>query len=93
MIVKYKFENNITYNERYKEEYKEEPNINKNISNNTSKEKIASIENLYNIIQTTGDGNCLFHSFSQLIFKNENFSNNIRQKICDYYQENNLLDE
>ena len=47
---------------------------------------------IYDIKDSTGDGNCLFNSFSLLIFNNESYSNNIRQKICDYLRENKLED-
>ena len=50
---------------------------------------IEDINNLYTIEETTGDGNCLFNAFSQLIFGNENYSTIIRQKLCDFIKKNN----
>ena len=57
-------------------------------SNNIKITNIEEINNLYIIENTTGDGNCLFNAFSQLIFGNEQYSKIIRQKICDFTKNN-----
>ena len=74
----------------YKENLKDKKT---EISQKSNITTINLIQNDYIINNTTGDGNCLFRAFSQLIFKSEKYHNNIRQAICDYLKENNNLNE
>ena len=53
---------------------------------------INEINDFYEKEKTVGDGNCLFYSFSQLIFNDDLHSNTIRQKICDYIQNNSFFE-
>ena len=55
-------------------------------------ENVKKLVNDFYIKQTPGEGNCLFYALSYLIFKNFNYHVTIRQKICDYL-ENNLNEE
>jgi len=64
--------------------------------NNSYDEKVRDVNRLitiYDIKDSTSDGNSLFNSFSLLIFNNELYSYNIRQKICDFLRENELEDD
>ena len=51
------------------------------------------ILNDFYIKQTPGEGNCLFYALSYLIFKNFNYHVTIRQKICDYLENNIIKDD
>ena len=67
-------------------------NINeKSFSSNIT--NINKINDFYEKEKTVGDGNCLFYSFSQLIFNDDLHSNTIRQKICDYIQNNSFFEK
>ena len=54
---------------------------------------VNRLKSIYDIKDSTGDGNCLFNSFSLLIFNNESYSDNIRQKICDFLREKKIEDD
>ena len=45
------------------------------------------------IKQTPGEGNCLFFALSFLIFQNFKYHVIIRQKICDYLENNIIKDD
>ena len=63
--------------------------INKNFNkNNDDNITINKIEKNYYIEKVNGDGNCLFYSFSNLIFGNSNYHHIIRQLICNYIENN-----
>ena len=73
-----------------------------NEKNDLSSEKevisnqINNIKNLkkkYSINRVTGDGNCLFYSLSNLIFRKMIYYSNIRQLICDEIENTNKFDE
>ena len=68
-----------------------------NIINNTNNiinnaENIKDLKTKYYIDKITGDGNCLFYSLSKMIFGNDSYYKAIRQIICDYYENSNVLD-
>ena len=54
---------------------------------------MRSLEKKFTIKQTPGEGNCLFHSLSYLIFQNFVYHIVINQKICDYLSEHNYNDD
>ena len=70
-----------------------ENNNNLIISNDEIAWDVNRLMSIYDIKDSTGDGNCLFNSFSILIFNNESYSYNIRQKICDFIREKKLEDD
>ena len=64
--------------------------------NNSYDEKVRDVNRLitiYDIKDSTSDGNSLFNSFSLLIFNNELYSYTIRQKICDFLMEKKIEDD
>ena len=65
-------------------------NNSNNIINNT--DNIKDLKTKYYIDKITGDGNCLFYSLSKMIFGNDSYYKAIRQIICDYYENSNVLD-
>ena len=56
-------------------------------------ENVRKLKKEFNIIDTPGDGNCLFNSLSYIIFNSFGYHSYIRQKICDYLEENNDYDD
>ena len=56
-------------------------------------ENVKKLKKEFNIIQTPGDGNCLFNSLSYLIFNSFRYHSYIRQKVCDYLDNNNDYDD
>ena len=56
-------------------------------------ENVKKLVNDFYIKQTPGEGNCLFYALSYLIFKNFNYHVTIRQKICDYLENNIIKDD
>ena len=62
------------------------------ISENIKKiDNINDLKMYYFIDNIIGDGNCLFYSLSKIIFGSDQYYNNIRQLICDYYESSNVL--
>ena len=61
-------------------------NVNSNINN------MKELEKYYHIDDITGDGNCLFYSLSNIIFKDMRYYVYIRQIICEYYETTDALD-
>ena len=62
------------------------------ISENIKKiDNINDLKMYYFIENIIGDGNCLFYSLSKIIFGSDQYYNNIRQLICDYYESSNVL--
>ena len=56
-------------------------------------ENVKKLKIDFRIIPTPGDGNCLFNSLSYLIFNTCGYHTYIRQKICDYLDNNNNYDD
>ncbi len=54
---------------------------------------IKKLEKEYFIGNVIGEGNCLFYSLSNLIFRKINFCQIIRQTICDYMEEKSEFDD
>ena len=52
-------------------------------------ENVKKLKKEFNIIQTQGDSNCLFNLLSYIIFNNFRYNSYIRQKVCDYLDNNN----
>ena len=56
-------------------------------------ENIKKLGKDFLIKNTPGEGNCLFYSLSYLIFQNFKYHVTIRQKICDYLENNIIKDD
>lgn len=73
----------ITDNKKSNEKKK---NKNKLLDEYKTIKNYKQLLNYYEIDKIRGDGNCVFYSLSMLIFNNDKYFNEIRQKICDYLQ-------
>ena len=70
-------------------------NINQYINNNDLYENIKNVKQLkklFNFGKATGDGNCLFYSLSTTTFGTDAYFNDIRNAICDYMENNDIVD-
>jgi hypothetical protein len=70
-------------------------NINQYINNNDLYENIKNVKQLkklFNFGKATGDGNCLFYSLSTTTFGTDAYFNEIRTAICDYMENNDIVD-
>ena len=83
-----KSENELNYSEI---------NIDENLDNSNDDvykniKSAKSLVKLFVIDRATGDGNCLFYSLSTATFGTDAYFSEIRNAICDYMENNDLVD-
>ena len=81
-------DNNKLSNDNEKNDLSSEKEVISNQINN-----IKNLKKKYSINRVTGDGNCLFYSLSNLIFREMIYYSHIRQLICDKIENTNKYDE